>query len=331
MDFHKMPKIDLHCHLDGSVRPQTLLELGIRKGIRPADTSLEALQTEARVPENCNSLIEYLQRFEIPLAVMQDRESLLRISREFMEDCRKDGLEYVEVRFAPVLHTLEKLSFEAVMEAVLEGLADGSAKTGIPFGLIMCCMRHMPPENSLEHVRRTLPYIGKGVSAADLAGDEAHFPPALHQKAFDLARSNGLNITIHAGETGIAENVEDSISLLYAQRIGHGTASWKKPELMSVLKERQITLEMCPTSNLHTKSITALSLHPAKNYLDQGLAVTLNTDNRTVSNITSTEEFERTTAALALTDSDLKKIYQNAVRGAFTSPTIKEKLMAKWL
>lgn len=330
MDYTKMPKIDLHCHLDGSVRPETLLELGIAKGIRPLDTTLEMLRTEARVPEDCSSLVEYLRRFELPLAVMQDRASLIRISGEFMADCRKDGLEYVEVRFAPILHTQEGLSFEAVLDAVLEGLTAGSSKTGIPFGLIMCCMRHLPPESSLEHVRRTLPFVGQGVVAADLAGDEAHFPPHLHQRAFDLARSNNLNITIHAGETGSAENVENSIALLYAQRIGHGTASWKKPELLDFLKERQITLEMCPTSNLHTKAIAALREHPAKRYLDQGLAVTLNTDNRTVSNISSSEEFQRVSQALALTDTDLNKLYVNAVNGAFVSAAMKEQLLAKW-
>lgn len=330
MNYNKMPKIDLHCHLDGSVRPETLLELGIQKGLHSADTSLDVIRAAARVPENCSSLVDYLKRFELPLSVMQDRDSLVRISREFMEDCRTDGLEYVEVRFAPVLHTREGLDFEAVMDAVLQGLTDGSTATALPFGLIVCCMRHLSPELSLEHVRRSLPYIGQGVVAADLAGDEANFPPALHQKAFDLARSHDMNITIHAGETGIAENVERSISLLYAQRIGHGTASRKDTELMSLLKERQITLEMCPTSNLHTKSVPSLSLHPAKEYLDYGLAVTLNTDNRTVSDITSTEEFHRVTPALSLTEEDLSTLYFNAVQGAFATPAMKEGLLSKW-
>lgn len=330
MDYHKMPKIDLHCHLDGSVRPETLLELGIRKGVRAAETSLELLRAEARVPENCSSLVEYLQRFDLPLAVMQERESLVRIAGEFMEDCRKDGLEYVEVRFAPVLHTQEALSFEAVLDAVLEGLSAGSAKTELPFGLIMCCMRHMPPEQALAHVRRTLPFIGQGVVGVDLAGDEAHFPPALHREAFELARSHDLNITIHAGETGSAENVADSISLLYAQRIGHGTASWKSPEVIALLKEKQIVLEMCPTSNLHTKAIGSLGEHPAKSYLDQGLAVTLNTDNRTVSDITSTQEFQRVAHALSFSETDLKKLYMNAVQGAFVGTALKEKLRDKW-
>lgn len=329
MDYNKMPKIDLHCHLDGSVRPETLLELGIKKGIHPGDTPLDAIRAAARVPEDCASLIDYLKRFELPLSVMQDRNSLIRISREFLEDCRADGLEYVEVRFAPVLHTNEGLGFEAVMEAVLQGLSEGSAATGLPYGLIVCCMRHLSPELSLEHVRRSLPYIGQGVVAADLAGDEANFPPALHQNAFELARGHGMNITIHAGETGIADNIEKSISLLYAQRIGHGTASRKNPELMSLLKERQITLEMCPTSNLHTKSVPSLHMHPAKEYLDFGLAVTLNTDNRTVSDITSTEEFNRVATALSLTAEDLEKLYLNAVHGAFASPETKEKLLSK--
>ncbi len=331
MNYDKMPKIDLHCHLDGSVRPETLMELGIRKGLQPGDITLDTVKAQARVPEDCTSLVDYLKRFDLPLSVMQDRSSLIRISREFMEDCRTDGLEYVESRFAPVLHTREGLSFEAVMDAVLQGMTEGSSKTGIPFGLIMCCMRHLPPEMSLEHVRRTLPYVGQGVVAADLAGDEAHFPPTLHEKAFDLARSNGLNITIHAGETGIAENIEKSIALLYAQRIGHGTAARNMPELMALLKEKQITLEMCPTSNLHTKSVSELSMHPVKAYLDYGLAVTINTDNRTVSNITSTAELERVSDAFSLTDADHKQLYSNAVNGSFISSSAKKLLLEKWI
>ncbi len=132
-----------------------------------------------------------------------------------------------------------------------------------------------------------------GVVAADLAGDEANFPPKLHQQAFDLARSNGLNITIHAGETGIAENVEDSIALLYAQRIGHGTASWKNPDLMSLLKERQITLEMCPTSNVQTRAVRSLAQHPIDRYLKHDLPITVNTDGRTTSPTTLTREYAR--------------------------------------
>lgn len=330
MDYQKMPKIDLHCHLDGSVRPLTLLELGVESGALPRGISAEAVFEAARVPENCDSLVDYLKRFELPLAVMQTRDALLRITREFMADCLEDGLAYVEVRFAPVLHTREGLSYEAVMEAVLEGLSDGSRDTGIPFGLIACCMRHLPPEDSLEHVRRALPYRGQGLVAVDLAGDEAHFPPALHRKAFELARSQDLNITIHAGETGIAENVQDSIALLYAQRIGHGTASRKLPALMTLLRERQITLEMCPTSNLHTKAVSSLTEHPLKAYLDQGLAVTLNTDNRTVSDITAAEETRRVTEALALTAEDLRRLYQHAVAGAFVDDGLRQRLAALW-
>lgn len=330
MDYNKMPKIDLHCHLDGSVRPQTLMELGLRTGALPAGISEADVLAAARVPENCDSLVDYLKRFELPLQVMQTKESLLRISREFMEDCRKDGLTYVEVRFAPVLHTREGLSYEAVMEAVLEGLSDGSRDTGVPFGLIACCMRHMPPEASLEHVRRALPYVGQGLVAADLAGDEAHFPPALHRAAFDLARSHDLNITIHAGETGSAESVQDAITLLYAQRIGHGTASRKLPALMTLLHDKQITLEMCPTSNVHTKAVANLAEHPVREYLRQGLAVTLNTDNRTVSDITASEEARRVTAALSLTDDELKQLYHHAVKGAFVSDTLRKQLAAQW-
>lgn len=330
MNYNKIPKIDLHCHLDGSVRPQTLLELSLKKGIRGPETTLSKVLNEAKVPENCGSLVEYLQRFELPLAVMQNKDSLVRIANEFILDCHADGLKYVEVRFAPVLHLQESLSFEGAIEAVLEGLSMGRSQTGLPFGLIMCCMRHMSPEETKEHVKRTIPYIGQGVVAADLAGDEAHFPPVLHRGAFELARSHDMNITVHAGETGIAENIRDSISLLYASRIGHGTSAYKIPALLDALIEKNITLEMCPTSNLHTKSVTAISQHPLKDYLDKGLSVTLNTDNRTVSDITATEELEKVHHALHLTEDDMKKLYINAANGAFVDAAVRQQLVAQW-
>lgn len=330
MNYKKMPKIDLHCHLDGSVRPKTLLELAVKKGIKPNGTPLQEIEGESRVTEDCKSLVDYLHRFQLPQLVMQEKGALTRIAREFMLDCQKDGLCYVEVRFAPVFHTLESLSFERVMDAVLEGLHEGGQKTGIPFGLIVCCMRHLSADTSYNHVKRTLPFRGQGVVAVDLAGDEAHYPPRLHEKAFDLARSQDLNITVHAGETGNDSHIGDAMTYLYANRIGHGTAAWKNSELMSQLLERQITLEMCPTSNLHTKSIASIALHPAKAFLDKGLAVTLNTDNRTVSDITLSQELAGAASALKLSEADLKTVYENAVKGAFCGSLTKTQLMAKW-
>lgn len=330
MDYIKMPKIDLHCHLDGSVRPETLLELAIKKGISPRGTLIRDIQEASRVKEDCQTLLEYLQCFKLPQLVMQDSKALSQIAREFIEDSHRDGLNYVEVRFAPVFHTLETLSFDSVMDAVLEGLHEGSRKTGIPFGLIVCCMRHLSADMSYNHVKQTLPYVGQGVVAVDLAGDEAHYPPKIHEKAFDLARSHDLNITVHAGETGMDSYMMDAITYLYANRIGHGTAAWKNPELLHLLKERQITLEMCPTSNLHTKAISDLENHPAKSYLDRGLAVTLNTDNRTVSNITLSQEMARVTSALGLSEADLKSLYINAVKGAFCSEATKTLLLDNW-
>jgi len=329
MTILSIPKIDLHCHLDGSVRPSTVFELAQSERIELAIHSIDEILPLLQVPDNCPSLVSYLDRFQLPLAVMQKKEHLSRIAFEFMEDCHADGLSYIEVRFAPILHTQNGLRFEDAIESVLEGLKAGESSTGIPFGLIVCCMRHMTPAETLEHVEKTAPYRNRGVVAIDLAGDEANFPPSLHRKTFERALKSDFNITIHAGETGSWENIRYAVENLGAARIGHGLAAQKNPELIDFLIDRQIPLEMCPTSNLQTKGILRFEEHPILNYLHQGLAVTLNTDNRTVSNVTITSEQKRIQTVLSASDADLIQLASNSIRAAFTTDDTRQALLRK--
>lgn len=327
ISFNNLPKIELHCHLDGSVRPSTLLELAIEEGLTDKRT-LEDFKNYICVPQSCESLVAYLECFKIPIGIMQTKEQLHRVAYELMEDVASENVKYIEVRFAPHFHLSKGLSFEAVVEAVLKGLEDGSKAFQVDFGLILCCMRHMPLETSIEVVKRGHAFLGKGVVGIDLAGDEHNYPPELHKIAFDLAKDLGYRITIHAGETGIGANVGKSIELLHAERIGHGLFIKDDATSYALVKETKTCLEMCPTSNLNTKAVNSIEQHPLPRFLEDGICATFNTDNRTVSDTNLTKEIQLVAPHMADFNTLYKQAYLNAVEASFTTETLKEKLRA---
>jgi adenosine deaminase len=290
---------------------------------------MEALKSLVEVPEDCDSLIEYLKRFELPLKLMQTKSAIARIAYELVEDAALEGVRYIEIRFAPHLHLEKGLSLETVIEAALEGAKNGEGQTGTRANLILCCMRHLTPESSLELVEAGKSFLGQGVVALDLAGDEQNFPPEAHAEAFERAKNYGYHRTVHAGETGNPENIRKSIEILYAERIGHGVCLENDPVLFKSLQHSNIALEMCPTSNLHTKAAESYFSHPLHRYLTQGIRVTLNTDNRTVSGITLREEFKNMHQA-GLNIADVEKLYQNAVDSIFDSEDEKQRLRNLW-
>lgn len=325
MLFHNIPKIELHCHLDGSVRPSTLFELTTKAGLTEK-TTLTDFDSLIRVPSNCQSLVEYLNCFALPIAVMQTEENLERIGRELIEDVAQSNVKYIEVRFAPHLHMKNGLTFDQVVSSVLRGLDQGRLLTGTRSNLILCCMRHLPVSVSMEVVHLGQPFLGKGVVAIDLAGDEAHFPPKLHEAAFQKAKDLGYHITVHAGETGIAQNVTDAIQHLHAERIGHGLFIKDDPEAYALVKESQTALEMCPTSNVQTQGVSELSAHPILAFLRGGLLTTLNTDNMTVSGITLETECNALSEVLNLQTDDVWLLYKNAIEASFASVEDKDYL-----
>lgn len=325
INFNKLPKIELHCHLDGSVRPNTLLELAAEEGLTDKRT-LEEFKSYICVPQSCESLVAYLECFKIPIGIMQTKEQLHRVSYELMEDVASEDVKYIEVRFAPHFHLNKGLSFEAVVESVLKGLEDGSKAFQVDFGLILCCMRHMPLETSLEVVKKGHSFLGKGVVGIDLAGDEHNFPPELHKDAFDLAKELGYRITIHAGETGIGSNVGKSIELLHAERIGHGLFIKDDATSYALVKETKTCLEMCPTSNLNTKAVLSVKDHPLPRFLEDGICATFNTDNRTVSDTNLTQEIELIAPHMADFNALYKQAYLNAVEASFAPENTKAKL-----
>lgn len=319
----KLPKVELHCHLDGSVRPETMYELLQREYREIENINFNRFKKLIRVEKDCSSLNEYLKKFNYPLKVMQNKENIERITYELLEDLSKQNVKYVEIRFAPFLSMEKGLSFDEVVESVLKGMDKGNKDFGIKSRGILICMRHDDKEKSLEVVKQGEKYLGKGIVAVDLAGSE-DFPPEIHKEAFQLAYKLGYHITVHAGETGICENIVKSIELLKAERIGHGIAAIKSPKAMEIIKEKDIFLEMCPISNFQTKAVNNIEEYPIKDFINKGLKVTINTDNITVSNTTLEKEYRLLMDKFNLSIKDIIVLINNSVEAAFINKKEKE-------
>lgn len=288
----KLPKIDLHCHLDGSVRVDTMIDIASKENIEIPSFAKDKVKELVQVPNNCTSLDEYLKRFEIPNEVMQSSYSLERIAFELLEDAAKENIKYIEIRFAPQLHTKKGLSIDNIIESVLNGIKRAENIYDIKGNLILSCMRIMSEEDGIEVVNEGLKFLNKGVVAIDLCGPEKEGFANEFRKITDLAREYGYNITIHAGEGASAQNVIDSINILGAKRIGHGVRIKDMKEAYDLVKEKGIVLEMCPTSNIQTKAIENIEKYPFYNFFKDDIKATINTDNRTVSDIDLSNEID---------------------------------------
>ncbi|SJZ42383.1 adenosine deaminase [Selenihalanaerobacter shriftii] len=324
--IRELPKVELHLHLDGSLRVETAIEIAQEFGIELPTVNKEELEDYLQVSDDCDSLAEYLKKFEFALKIMQSKEALIRIAYELVEDAAQENIKYLEVRFAPLLLT-ESLSKEEVVEAVLTGLQRAEDDYDLEVNLILCCMRHQDPSKSVEVTELAINYLDAGVVGIDLAGDEANFPPEEHEQAFQLAKGAGLHRTVHAGEAAGADSVRKAIDYLSAERIGHGVRINEDQETVEIVQEQQISLEVCPTSNLHTNVIPNLEEHPIKDYYELGILVTVNTDNRTVSNLTLSEEYIALYNSLDFELSDIEEVILNGVKAAFISEEKKETLI----
>ncbi|MBE6063259.1 MAG: adenosine deaminase [Clostridium butyricum] len=331
MDLFKIPKIELHCHLDGSVRPETIVDIAYKENIKLKSYDIEDIKKEIVVPLECQSLDEYLKAFTIPNLVMQSKESLRRITFELYEDAAKENVKYMEVRFAPVLHTVKGLTLEEVIESVICGIRDAENKFDIKGNVILGCMRFMSAEKAFEVIEAGKKFLGNGVVAVDLcAGEEKGFCRKFIEP-IALARKYGYRVTIHAGETGIGENVLEAIDLLGAERIGHGVYIKDCEKAYKIVKEKNITLEMCPTSNVQTKAVDSFEKHPIYDFYKDGINVSINTDNRTVSYTTMTKEVELVRKYFNMTFEEYKNIYNMSVEASFISDEIKKELKNKIL
>lgn len=288
--LHRLPKADLHVHLDGSLRPTTMLDLAADAGVTLPASDATALGDYMHVREG-RDLVDYLARFDTTLALMQTEEAIERVAYELAEDSASENVRYMEVRFCPVLSTRDGLTSERVVEATLRGLRRAEADHEITTAVIVCGLRNLPVQTSIEMAELAVGFRDRGVVAFDLAGAEHGNPPIDHQPAFHIAADANLGVTIHAGEAFGPRSIHQAIHYCNARRIGHGTRLWEDPDLMGFVNDFRIPLEICLTSNVQTRATPTLQDHPLRIFYDQGLVVTLNTDNRLMSATTMTDEF----------------------------------------
>jgi adenosine deaminase len=328
--IRSVPKVLLHDHLDGGLRPRTVIELAkdVRYGGLPTTDPGELAEWFHRGAKR-GSLPLYLEGFGHTTALMQTEEALERVAYEMMEDMRKDGVVYVETRFAPVFHTDKGLHWDDVVSAVLKGLDRGKADFGVEYGLILCAMRNM--RLSQEMAELAVDFRTRGVVGFDLAGEEGGFPPKKHVDAFHYIQRENFNITIHAGEAFGKESIWQAIQWCGAHRIGHATRliedigfqkeGKKKAVRMGYLAQyvldKRIPLEICLTSNVDTGAVKSIEEHPFGLYHKYKFRVTLNTDDRLMSNTTLTREFKIGHQVFGLTFEDIEKLSINAMKSAF--------------
>jgi adenosine deaminase len=327
-DFlRRLPKAELHCHLDGSLRPATLLELA-REYRQPLPRDdVDALR-EYMLVADARRLEDYLARFDVTLSVMQSAEALERIAYELGIDAAHDGVRYLEVRFAPVLNTRGGLSLGEAVEAPLRGLARADRETGLVSRVIVCGLRTLSPATSLELARLAVSYRDRGVVAFDLAGAEAGNPASAHASAFNYVLEHDFACTCHAGEGDSARSIRDAIHRCGVHRIGHGTRLFEDASLMQYVNDRRIPIEICLTSNVQTRVAANYESHPLRSYFDNGLNVVLNTDNRLMSGTTLTDEYVHAAKSLGFTFGELARIALNSFESAFLPWKERERLVA---
>lgn len=309
---------ELHLHLDGSLRPETVWELGKIQGIDLGAKDVADVKYMMEVPEDCKTLHECLERFELPLKVLQTADALERVSFELVEDLHNINVDYAEIRFAPQLSTEKGLTQEEVVEATIKGIKKGMDKyPDIKCGLILCCMRGENIEDrNLQTVEVAKKYLGDVVCAIDLAGAESLYPTEMFEKVFEKANEYKLPRTIHCGEAKGPESIRKALSY-GTKRIGHGVNAIYDEELVKELVEKGVTLEVCVTSNYHTKVVDSIEKHPMKKLYDAGVRVTVNSDNMTVSNTNIHKEIEILKNKLGFTDADIEKIQKYAEEARF--------------
>jgi len=324
-----MPKAELHLHLDGSLRIETALDLARTRRIE-APRTVAGMRGELVAPERCEDQAELLKAFDLPIALMQDAEALERIAAELVETKAADGIRYVEIRWGPLLHIRRGLALADGIAAVVRGAGDAAARTGVTVRLICTALRsHEPPDN--VHLAETAArFRDDGLTGWDLAGPEAAFPdPFLHARAFDAARAGGLRITLHAGEWGGAAQVRRALAV-NPERIAHGPGAVEDPGLMAELIAGNVTLDLCPTSNVQAGIAASLADHPLARLHRAGVPVTLSTDDTTVSDISLSEEYVRAVEQIGLTVDELWAIDRQALDVAFADEAALTPLRAEF-
>jgi adenosine deaminase len=314
--LRRLPKAELHLHLDGSLRPATALQLARQRRLDEG-VSLAAMRSRLQAPIPCRDQAELLAAFDLPVALLQDTEALERVTHELVEDVATDGTTYVEIRWAPSLHTRRGLSLRDGIAAVVAGARSGEAATGVVVRLIAVALRTLDPDDEAEMARVAAGFRPDGLVGFDCAGREAEVPdPLRFERAYAIARDAGMGITCHAGEAGGSAQVWRALDLGPA-RIAHGAPAADDPALVAELIARGVTLDLCPTSNVQAGIVPSLAAHPLARLHRAGAPVTLSTDDRTVSALTLVDEYANALAPIGLALAELVAIDRHAFEAAF--------------
>jgi adenosine deaminase len=326
--LRRLPKAELHCHLDGSVRPETLLELAREYRVAMPRDDADALREYMRV-DDARTLEEYLLRFDTTLSVMQTEDALERIAYELALDVAAEGVRYIEMRYAPPLNTLQGLTLQQAVEAPLRGVARAQKETDIVARVIVCSLRHYDPELSLRLAQLAVAFKDRGVVGFDLAGGELGNPASRHAAAFAYCAEHGLACTCHAGEGDGPESIRQAVHDCHAHRIGHATRLLEDPELADEIHERGIALELCLTSNVQTHATERYETHPLKQFLARGMNVCLNTDNRLMSGTTLVDEYHHAATSCDCTFDELAGMALDGFRSSFLPDAEKGPMVAR--
>ncbi len=327
--LRQLPKAEIHCHLDGSVRVETILELAQQQRVKLPAEDPDSLRRLLVVGEDCRSLEDYLKAFEITLSVLQDAESLERVAYELVADAADENIRYLEVRYSPILHTRRGMRLTHIVDAVNDGLKRGEREFGVTTGVIICGMRNINPEISYQLAELAVAYKNRGVVAFDLAGAETDHPAKNHKEAFFLILRNNINCTLHAGESYGPESIHQALHYCGAHRIGHGTRLKEDGDLLNYVNDHRIPLEICLTSNVQTRATKSFGDHPLRFYYDYGLRTTINTDNRLMSDTTVSKELFRAHLHLGFELDELLDLIIFGFKSSFLPYRAKVKMLGK--
>jgi len=315
--LRKLPKTDLHVHLDGSLRLDTIIALAEEQGVKLPANEPDRLAKAIHMGEICDDLNDYLKAFDVTLSVLQTEKALFRAAYDLAADAAAENVRLMEVRYAPNLHVRKGLALTRIVECVLDGLNAARQDHGIISNVIISGIRHIAADQSLRLAELSVAYKNKGVVGFDLAGAEYDYPAKAHRDAFYLVRNNNVNSTCHAGEAYGPESIHQAIHVCGAHRIGHGTRLREDGDLLNYVNDHRIPLEVCLTSNVQTRAVTDYRSHPLKFYYDFGIRVTINTDNRLITDTTVTTELVRAVDHFNLDIYDARQLVLNGFKSAF--------------
>ncbi|MFA9557024.1 adenosine deaminase [Evansella sp. AB-rgal1] len=328
--LERLPKVDLHVHLDGSIKPETVLDLSIEEDVSLPSNNITDLRNLLGIHGSCISLREYLSKFELVSKLLHSERALERVAFEIVEQASAQNCKYIEVRFAPQQHREKGLRIDEVLQAVIRGLKRGNETFDVKARVIACCMRHHSIKQNMEVIEVASHFLHKGLVAVDLAGDEAEYPAYLHLEVFQYANKKGIPVTIHAGEAGGPENIYDAVTKLCANRIGHGVRLRENQKIYDFIRDQKIPLEMCPISNIQTKASKSWSDYPLKEYYEKGINITINTDNLTVSNTNLVKEYKIIMEKYKFTLKDISNFILNGLQASFLPEGEKKMLTDKY-